>query len=766
MVRLYKQKLKNRSVYNDFVGNLSDNNFDVSSIETNILDISQNLNGDCVCETVQASDSTVDPLVNNGHVLVEEYPSIEDKFLFVQDAPVPDIIQKTAEGPQILNQSFDFLESEQPENSVKEINDTDFNPEENSGSSSSSEDDEISSEDLMSNEDIRRVEALREERQNRTGRPKKGRHTKYPGQSFSTRKKLKDSNLKHYTIKGKLKESKKFIDFHCNCPKKCNENVSVETREKLFKQFWNLASYDSQTGFIASTVKEFSVKRKRSEPNRKSKSFSRTYFLSNIEVCRTAFINTYQISTKRVNTSLTKLREGRLKDERGNIRGDKIGKKKIDPETINRIIEQIKRFPTYVSHYTRGQTDAKFLSYDLTEAKMYELYLEDENNPKVSFTFYKKTFYENFNLRRKPAIKDTCNKCDAFSAKIKSVSHDTKEQLEAAHEEHLANAKLARTSMQNDMKEASTNPLLETLCYDMEKVLGLPKLPTNLVYYKRQLSIYNEGVHTGSTNKPYAFIWKEGVAGRGAQEVGSCLKKFIDLRLKEGVQDLILWSDSCGGQNRNIKIVLMLKKVLSEHPTLQTIYFKYLESGHSFLPNDTDFAQIERALKLQVRIYTLDEFKSIIEKSKKHNPFEVIDMNSEDFFSTQDIEKQITNRKISIDKNKVSWLKTKVIKIEKDKAFSIFLKESHAPEEQYHEINISKISRGRKGAKDFSSLTPLYPDGKEISNKKAADLKTLMRFIPLDARPFFKIGNLQEFDDDIDGFGENLDFEIEEVLNE
>lgn len=80
----------------------------------------------------------------------------------------------------------------------------------------------------------------------------------------------------------------------------------------------------------------------------------------------------------------------------------------------------------------------------------------------------------------------------------------------------------------------------------MEKVLGLPKLPTNLVYYIRQLSIYNEGIHPGSTNTPYAFLWKEGIAGRGAQEVGSCLKKFIELHLKQGVQELILWSDSCG----------------------------------------------------------------------------------------------------------------------------------------------------------------------------------------------------------------------------
>lgn len=57
----------------------------------------------------------------------------------------------------------------------------------------------------------------------------------------------------------------------------------------------------------------------------------------------------------------------------------------------------------------------------------------------------------------------------------------------------------------------------EVLTYDMEKVLGLPKLPTNIIYYKRQLSIYNEGIHSASTDTPYCFVWKEGRAGRGAQ---------------------------------------------------------------------------------------------------------------------------------------------------------------------------------------------------------------------------------------------------------
>lgn len=253
--------------------------------------------------------------------------------------------------------------------------------------------------------------------------------------------------------------SKQFLkNYVCNCPKQCNQKIEEQIRETLFKRFWDLASYDTQTGFIASTVKQMPVKRKRSK-NGPGKTYSRTYLLGNVEVCRNMYIKTYQVSTKRVNSALTKLRDGRLKDERGK----EGGKKKISEETIQIIIKHIKKFPTYVSHYAREQTGAKFLPFDLTELKMYELYTE-EGNPKVSFSFFKAIFYKHFNLRRKPPIKDTCNKCDLLSAQVKNIiDENVKLDVQSAHKQHLADANFARNELQKDMKEASTSPFLETV---------------------------------------------------------------------------------------------------------------------------------------------------------------------------------------------------------------------------------------------------------------------------------------------------------------
>lgn len=136
-------------------------------------------------------------------------------------------------------------------------------------------------------------------------------------------------------------------------------------------------------------------------------------------------------------------------------------------------------------------------------------------------------------------------------------------------------------------------------------------------------------------------MWEEGEAGREAQEVGSC-----NICIGINVRRLILWSDSCGGQNRNIMLVLMLKAALTEHNSIEEIHIRFLESGHSFLPNDSDFAKIECSLKRQDRVYTPNDYIRIMKNCKRNNPLKVHIMKTTDFLSTATLEKKnTTNRK-------------------------------------------------------------------------------------------------------------------------
>lgn len=56
------------------------------------------------------------------------------------------------------------------------------------------------------------------------------------------------------------------------------------------------------------------------------------------------------------------------------------------------------------------------------------------------------------------------------------------------------------------------------------------------------------------------YVSNESVASRGSQEIASCLFKHFLKYIPADTQRIILNSDTCSGQNWNIKIALMLKK--------------------------------------------------------------------------------------------------------------------------------------------------------------------------------------------------------------
>ena len=62
-------------------------------------------------------------------------------------------------------------------------------------------------------------------------------------------------------------------------------------------------------------------------------------------------------------------------------------------------------------------------------------------------------------------------------------------------------------------------------------------------------------------------------------------------------QKLVVWSDNCIGQNKN-RIILFLFIYLVANGFFEEIEHKFLLSGHSYLPCDRDFAQIEKRKKV------------------------------------------------------------------------------------------------------------------------------------------------------------------------
>lgn len=53
-----------------------------------------------------------------------------------------------------------------------------------------------------------------------------------------------------------------------------------------------------------------------------------------------------------------------------------------------------------------------------------------------------------------------------------------------------------RKIMREDRLEAKKNKKFERITFDLEKALPLPRIPTNIVFYKRQLWLYKAGIHS------------------------------------------------------------------------------------------------------------------------------------------------------------------------------------------------------------------------------------------------------------------------------
>ncbi|XP_030755399.1 uncharacterized protein LOC115881846 [Sitophilus oryzae] len=159
------------------------------------------------------------------------------------------------------------------------------------------------------------------------------------------------------------------------------------------------------------------------------------------------------------------------------------------------------------------------------------------------------------------------------------------------------------------------------LTMDLQQTIPLPKLSTSKAFYLRQMWFYNFGIHcvTPDGQKPFFFNWTEDVANRGSLEVASCLYRFCTLLKEEyEIDHLIIWSDSCAGQNKNFTLIC-LYQILILNGTFKRIDHKFPEVGHSYLDSDRNFGRIEKKLRKHENIYVPEQYRDIIKAASARN---------------------------------------------------------------------------------------------------------------------------------------------------
>ncbi|KAG8325269.1 hypothetical protein J6590_071924 [Homalodisca vitripennis] len=128
---------------------------------------------------------------------------------------------------------------------------------------------------------------------------------------------------------------------------------------------------------------------------------------------------------------------------------------------------------------------------------------------------------------------------------------------------HHRKAKKAREQMKTDHEDSTlvTSDTC-TISVDLQQVFSLPAISHCQVYYLRQLSCFNMGLHMADNNQGFMFVWHEGMSGRGGNEIASCILREISKVSQVKVM-------------KNTPITIFTKKTFSEVETWkQTNIFK------------------------------------------------------------------------------------------------------------------------------------------------------------------------------------------------
>lgn len=620
-------------------------------------------------------------------------------------------------------------------------NDEDYNPRESNDTSS--EDDQQTH--LEVNDEV--------EEKNR------GRKRKRTPQAWkkNIRKRKRAGGKEYLSSKNKIVKKRELKEA-CSlesCKLKCRQKISDEERQGIYQQFWNYDNTnDQKRQFICSSIEEKPIQRLRSRtgesvPKRKH---SLLYFFSingeRTRVCQKYFLSTLSISQSSVRIALQKRTSG------GIVTNDQRGKhtpaNKLSNDARNKIRHHIMRFPTLESHYSREKTKKVYLGIHLNISRMYEMFREEcqDNNMHVDEIpkqwLYSHIFNTEFNLGFQPPSSDTCDQCDAFQIQLKgSVAIEQRNAIQKTYDKHLSEAQSRYTAKKIDKEQSKANKSLKVLMVDLQKCLPSPVLTNAQSFYSLKLWSFNYTIYDSSGKIANCMMWDESIAGRGGNEMASCLLKYV-MTLKNNdpeVTHLIIWSDNCPSQNRNIHMIMCYFFILHAAPQLKVIEHKYLLRGHTHMEADMVHSLIERESKKLAAFSIMWpwDWQQIARMCGNRLRFDVTGMESEDFKSFNKLCLSQTSPYISQKKteNNTKFLISQMVhfKVTADTPGILYCKTS------LDDDNFEAVNFNRKTAKqcDYpAELTQLMDEQHPISKKKYEDLQNLLRWVPKRFHQFYK----------------------------
>lgn len=564
------------------------------------------------------------------------------------------------------------------------------------------------------------------------------------------KKEKKKSGAPYVTKKGSTR-AKSPKDVDCvKCRWQCSAKFDNNTRKQLCSSFWQL-DYCRQKDFISKCVLNEPAKTRRIRTGAGPvKNFSRVYYFykgeNKIRVCKQFFLKTLSISHGPVENALAGINENGLFMQ-PDKRGKKVPPNKTDPAVMEKVKAHIESFPTMESHYCRKTTKRVYLDSSLSIKKMYELYVEEvrerekttnDSEKVVSEMTYRRYFCEQYNLSFFKPKKDQCVICDSYAKSTSTLGNDEMAKYEA----HIKRKQEAYKAKASDKLRAETDSSFLSASFDLQSVLQVPSSNASPMYYSRKICVYNLAIYeAASPNTGYCFLWSEINGKRGSCEIGTALLHWIQ-QIPNNIKEISLFSDTCGGQNRNQFITALFLYVV-QRTHLEIFEQKFMESGHSYLEADSMHSAIETA-KRNISVYTVNDWINIMimarsnrGRNKNCSSYIVKELHFSDFVDLKHLGACIVgNKSLDSDGKKVRWLQIKVLRFEKKQPGVVLFKYS------IEDVEFKKIQiYGQDNPPVMpETLNSLYRRQLPISSAKKKDLLKLCnnKTIPQEFHGWYK----------------------------
>ena len=448
---------------------------------------------------------------------------------------------------------------------------------------------------------------------------------------------------------------------------------------------------------------------------------------------------------------------------------DSRGQHNQETEKTRIVHQDIQSLATTETHYTKSkETGRRYLPFQTTIKSLYKAYLkrqisENPGKPTVSYSQYLKIFNA-YNIGIAPPLTDTCNNCNLLKNKIDELREKEPNNLEALNINkrdlnlHKFRAKrvvrLYNTFLPPERRSKFYNEKLKlkydykpnrlVICMDLAQARPIPQITESLAYYKRKLMLYIFGIYDVINDVSYMFTWTEVEAKRGSNEIASCLSVFIDKFVSPHIDNLVIFSDNCAGQNKNINIVLSCLRFIHSN-RFKKIDHVFMMSGHSYMPCDRDFGFISRSIKGET-IPSYRKYIQLIQDAKPGKPFRVVKMKQNMFKNFDKLQKLIVNRKPA--DHDINFSDGKIFTFSSDYKLGYHIKTHYSNLLPPVPVILQREGVARKGSKKptlyldsfnlFVDLDPLYDAPVKLSSAKLDDIKCLLEHVKYNEKEFLQ----------------------------